>query len=101
MGAAHGKMAGMRRVHVIVGGEVQGVGYRYTMRMVAREAGVSGWVRNRHDGSVEAEVEGTPGQVDEVLAWMAAGPPGAIVESAAVTDASPTGGRGFEVLPTA
>ncbi|MBW9092387.1 acylphosphatase [Microbacterium jejuense] len=91
----------MRRVHVIVGGEVQGVGYRYTMRMVARDAGVAGWVRNRRDGSVEAEIEGTPGQVDEVLAWMADGPPGAVVSSSRVTEASPTGARGFEVLPTA
>ncbi|WP_194396159.1 acylphosphatase [Microbacterium atlanticum] len=90
----------MRRVHVTVRGEVQGVGYRYTLRMVAREAGVAGWVRNRHDGSVEAEVEGTPGQVDEVLAWMAEGPPGSLVESATVTDAAPTGERGFEVRPT-
>lgn len=90
----------MRRVHVTVRGEVQGVGYRYTMRMVAREAGVAGWVRNRPDGSVEAEVEGTPGQVDEVLAWMADGPPGSLVESATVTDAAPTGERGFEVRPS-
>ena len=91
----------MRRVRVTVRGEVQGVGYRYTMRMVARDLGVSGWVRNRRDGTVEAEVEGTPAQVDEVLAWMAEGPPGARVESATVTDTSPLGGRGFEVLPTA
>ncbi|GAA5206880.1 acylphosphatase [Microbacterium kyungheense] len=91
----------MRRVHVIVGGEVQGVGYRYTMRMVARDAGVAGWVRNRRDGSVEAEIEGTPGQVDQVLAWMAEGPPGAVVSSATVAESSPTGDRGFEVLPTA
>lgn len=88
-------------MHVVVRGEVQGVGYRYTMRMVAREAGVTGWVRNRRDGSVEAEVEGTDAQVDEVLAWMAEGPPGSLVENAAVTDAPPSGGRGFEVLPTA
>ena len=90
----------MRRVHVTVRGEVQGVGYRYTLRMVAREAGAAGWVRNRRDGSVEAEVEGTPAQVDEVLAWMAEGPPGSHVENAAVTDAATTGERGFEVLPT-
>ena len=90
----------MRRVHVTVRGDVQGVGYRYTMRMVAREAGVAGWVRNRPDGSVEAEVEGMPGQVDEVLAWMADGPPGSLVESATVTDAAPTGERGFEVRPS-
>ncbi|MBW9111236.1 acylphosphatase [Microbacterium trichothecenolyticum] len=90
----------MRRVHVTVRGDVQGVGYRYTMRIVAREAGVAGWVRNRRDGSVEAEVEGTPAQVDEVLAWMAEGPPGSRVEQATVTDAATTGERGFEVRPT-
>ncbi|MFE7846619.1 acylphosphatase [Microbacterium sp. NPDC057407] len=90
----------MRRVHVVVRGAVQGVGYRYTMRMVAREAGVVGWVRNRRDGSVEAEVEGTSAQVDEVLAWMAEGPPGSRVDSATVTDASPSGDRDFEVRPT-
>ena len=88
-------------MHVVVGGEVQGVGYRYTMRIVARDAGASGWVRNRRDGTVEAEVEGTDAQVDEVLAWMAEGPPGSHVESATVTDASPTGERGFDVRPTA
>lgn len=81
----------------MVHGMVQGVGYRYTMRMVARDAGVAGWVRNLRDGSVEAEIEGTPEQVDEVLAWMAHGPPGAHVDTAMVTDAAPTGERGFEV----
>ena len=65
----------MRRVHVIVSGSVQGVGYRYTARMIADEVGVTGWIRNRRDGTVEAEVEGSPDQVDEMLAWMAEGPP--------------------------
>ena len=81
----------------MVHGMVQGVGYRYTMRMVARDAGVAGWVRNLRDGSVEAEIEGTPEQVDEVLAWMAQGPPGARVDGANVTDAEPTGERDFRV----
>ena len=90
----------MRRVHVVVRGEVQGVGYRYTLRMVAADAGVSGWVRNRRDGTVEAEVEGTDEQVDEVLAWMAEGPPGSRVAGATVTDAPPSGDHGFEVRPT-
>lgn len=93
-------MGGMRRVHVTVRGDVQGVGYRYTMLIVAREAGAAGWVRNRRDGSVEAEIEGTAGQVDEVLAWMAEGPPGSHVRSAEVTDTAATGERGFEVLPS-
>ncbi len=81
----------------MVHGMVQGVGYRYTMRMIARDTGVAGWVRNLRDGSVEAEIEGTPEQVDEVLAWMAQGPPGAQVDAAMVTDAALTGERGFEV----
>jgi acylphosphatase len=58
-------------------------------------------VRNLRDGSVEAEVEGSPARVDEVLAWMAEGPPGSRVASASVTDAEPTGESGFDVLPTA
>lgn len=91
----------MRRVHVVVRGLVQGVGYRYTLRLVAAEAGASGWVRNRRDGAVEAEVEGRDAQVDEVLAWMAGGPPGSRVDEAAVTDAAPTGATGFEVRATA
>ncbi|MET0811744.1 MAG: acylphosphatase [Microbacterium sp.] len=91
----------MRRVHVVVRGTVQGVGYRYTMRMIAREAGVTGWVRNLRDGSVEAEVEGTDAQVDEVLTWMAAGPPGAQVDSATVMDAAPAADSSFEVRATA
>ena len=91
----------MKRVRVVVSGDVQGVGYRYTMRMVAREVGVTGWVRNRRDGSVEAEVEGSDAQVDEVLAWMAEGPPGARVDNAQVTDAASQGDSGFEVLGTA
>ncbi|MFB8385632.1 acylphosphatase [Microbacterium sp. NPDC055910] len=91
----------MKRVQVVVRGTVQGVGYRYTMRMIARDAGVSGWVRNRRDGSVEAEVEGEDAQVDDVLEWMAEGPPGSRVESATVTESAPTGATGFEVRATA
>jgi acylphosphatase len=91
----------MRRVHVIVSGSVQGVGYRYTARMVAAEAGVTGWVRNLRDGTVEAEVQGTADQVDEMLAWMAEGPPGSRVEAARVTDVATAGDRGFEVRDTA
>jgi len=93
-------MSTMRRVHVIVRGMVQGVGYRYTMRMIAQDAGVAGWVRNRRDGTVEAEVEGTSAHVDEVLAWMADGPPGSRVDDARVSESAPTGARGFEVRET-
>ncbi|KAA9107670.1 acylphosphatase [Microbacterium rhizomatis] len=91
----------MRRVHVIVSGQVQGVGYRYTARMIAREARVTGWVRNRPDGTVEAEIEGPGDAVDEMLAWMAEGPPGSRVDAARVTEVEPIGGQGFDVRDTA
>lgn len=87
----------MRRVHVVVEGIVQGVGYRWSAQQAARRIGVAGWVRNRHDGGVEAEVEGTATQVDEMLAWMASGPRGAQVRASRVTDAEPTGQTGFDV----
>lgn len=87
----------MRRVHALAAGEVQGVGYRYTMKRVADEAGASGWVRNLSDGRVEAEVEGTPSQVDAVLEWMARGPRGGRVAGLQVTDLPVIGGTGFEV----
>lgn len=87
----------MRRVGVVVRGTVQGVGYRFSLRVEAERAGVAGWVRNRDDGSVEAELEGDEGDLDPVLAWMAEGPPGARVTSRDVTDLTPRGDRGFAV----
>ena len=87
----------MKRVRVVVHGDVQGVGFRAATLYEARQLGVAGWVRNLRDGSVEAEIEGTAEQIDEVLAWMAQGPPGARVDSATVTDAAPTGEPGFDV----
>ena len=87
----------MRRVGVVVRGTVQGVGYRYSLRVAAERARVCGWVRNRDDGSVEAELEGETADVDTVLAWMSEGPPGARVTSHDVTDLPIEGTHGFEV----
>lgn len=90
----------MRRVHVIVSGEVQGVGYRYTAKMHADRLGVTGWIRNRRDTTVEAEVEGRVDAVDAMLAWMAGGPPGSRVDDARLSERTVIGGSGFEVLAT-
>lgn len=91
----------MRRVHVSVTGTVQGVGYRYTLQHVAQRAGVTGWVRNLRDGSVDAEVEGEDAAVGAVLAWMRQGPPGGHVTSAHVVELVPApasaGTSSFEV----
>lgn len=82
-------------------GGVQGVGFRWGAREAAHRFGVTGWARNRLDGSVEAEVEGEPEQVERMLDWLRTGPPGASVESVAVTDAAPAGDDAFRIRETA
>jgi acylphosphatase len=61
-------------------GRVQGVGYRDALCDEARASGVSGWVRNRLDGSVEALVQGPPERVAQLIAWARQGPPAARVD---------------------
>ena len=61
-------------------GRVQGVGYRYALRQEAQKLGVTGWVRNRRDGSVEALLHGDQSSVDAVVGWARRGPPGSGVE---------------------
>ncbi|WP_377269788.1 acylphosphatase [Peterkaempfera sp. SMS 1(5)a] len=90
----------MIRRHVVVSGEVQGVFFRDTCRRTAAEHGVSGWVRNRADGSVEAVFEGEPDAVGRVVDWTRQGPPAARVEKAEVVEEDPEGLTGFAVLPS-
>lgn len=70
----------MKRVHVLAGGIVQGVCFRYYAQRRAEELGVSGWVKNLPDGRVEAVVEGEDEPVDRMVAWLRRGPPGALVD---------------------
>jgi acylphosphatase len=63
-----------------ISGRVQGVGYRYALRDEAESRGVSGWVRNRLDGSVEALVQGAPERVEELIDWARRGPPASRVD---------------------
>jgi acylphosphatase len=64
---------------VKVTGRVQGVGFRAAAVRQAHWLGVTGWVRNAGDKSVEACLQGHPDQVDRMLSWLHAGPPGARV----------------------
>jgi len=69
-----------------ISGRVQGVHFRDTMIEAARAAGVTGWVRNRRDGDVEAFVQGSSDAVARVIEWARRGPPLARVERVDVDD---------------
>jgi acylphosphatase len=82
---------------VIVHGRVQGVFFRDSMRERARAHGVSGWVRNRRDGTVEAVLEGPPEAVERVVRFSETGPPSAHVDHVEVLEEPPEGLHGFAV----
>jgi acylphosphatase len=82
---------------VIVTGFVQGVGFRYSLAGRAEARDVSGWVRNRPDGSVEALLEGVPAEVEALVDWCRVGPRGARVDRVEVYDERPSGLRGFTI----
>jgi len=86
--------------HLIISGRVQGVGYRASMIDEARRLGVSGWVRNRRDGTVEAVVDGDAAAVAAIVAWTRRGPPGSRVAGVAVEETDGTF-SGFDWLPSA
>jgi len=85
------------RVRALVSGDVQGVGFRVATRAEAQRIGLAGFVRNRDDGSVEVEAEGTVGAVDSLLEWLAHGPPGSRVDSVATHHLDVTGQSGFGI----
>jgi acylphosphatase len=82
---------------VIARGRVQGVFFRDSARQRAEAHGVSGWVRNRRDGAVEAVLEGPREAVERVLRFFGTGPPHASVERVEVEEREPQGLDGFEV----
>jgi len=67
------------RCRVWISGTVQGVGYRFSTVQMARQLGLSGWVRNLPDGRVEAVFEGDRAAVEQAIAWCRHGPPAARV----------------------
>jgi acylphosphatase len=94
-------MSGSLTRQIRVNGFVQGVGFRAAMRDEARKLGVTGWVRNRADGSVEAVVQGSSAALDAIIEWARRGPRGARVADLQIgeLDADVPHTR-FEVYPS-
>jgi acylphosphatase len=65
---------GALRLRAVVRGEVQGVGYRWSVQRLARRLGLTGYAENLPDGSVRVEAEGDPEQLDELEAFLRGGP---------------------------
>ncbi len=82
--------------HLVVHGTVQGVFFRASAEQEAARLGVSGWVRNRTDGTVEMVAEGDDHAVDALVRWAHEGPARAEVTGVDVTEREPEGFRGFE-----
>ena len=91
-------------VHLIIRGDVQGVGYRDAMCWAAADLGVRGWVRNRRDGAVEAVIHGAAHSVAALVDWARHGPAAAevaeIAERAATATELAWVENGFQRLPT-
>lgn len=86
------------RLEAVVKGRVQGVGFRYHVLQIAREMGVTGFVRNLWDGSVEVVAEGDKVKLDRLLAYLQVGPRSAWVREVATNWQAASGEfRTFEV----
>ncbi|MGK7887890.1 MAG: acylphosphatase [Leptolyngbyaceae cyanobacterium] len=86
--------------HVFVSGKVQGVGYRASATDAATLLKITGWVRNRQDGRVEAVFEGDRTKVEEMIRWCQHGPPTAIVDAVDIQYQTVQGFQQFEVSRT-
>lgn len=86
-----------KTLHLVIHGRVQGVFFRDSMRREAQALEITGWVRNRSDGTVEAAVQGEPADMDAIVRWAHRGPQYAQVERVEIEpeDGSYTG---FEVI---
>ena len=88
----------MRMVkRVVVSGRVQGVFFRDSVSREAQSRGVTGWVRNTDEGTVEAVFDGDDGDVEALVDYCRSGPPDASVSGVEVSDADSSGADGFSV----
>ena len=77
-------------VHVIISGRVQGVWFRASTKQIAKQLGLTGWVRNTPDGYVEAVFEGEEHLINKMIEWCHQGPPLSKVKNVEVKNQDPT-----------
>jgi acylphosphatase len=87
-------------VRLVIKGSVQGVGYRGWAQGEARRLGLDGWVRNRHDGTVELVAIGAEAAVEQLAEACWSGPPSAAVHVVERISAEDEGVVGFSERPT-
>jgi acylphosphatase len=80
-----------KRMHLTIRGQVQGVSFRWYARQRAISLGLSGWIRNRPDGSVEALVEGPAEAVNSFVSWAREGPAMASIDAVDEEEQAPSG----------
>lgn len=91
------RISAVKRVRVVVAGQVQGVFFRSTCAILSRQRGLGGFVRNLPDGRVEAAFEGIDDDVDELVAWCRVGPDHARVDRVEIVAEEARGEREFRV----
>ena len=85
-------------VHIIVHGQVQGVFYRSSAQARALELGLTGWVRNLLNGTVEVHAEGDQDALDRFIEWCQQGPPSAKVSQFDLAWIAPQAVSNFQIL---
>ncbi len=85
---------------LVISGRVQGVGYRASFYDMALNLGLSGWVRNRRDGTVEACVDGEAAALEAIITWAKRGPPAAQVSHVSIEDVAEMTVGTLNILPT-
>lgn len=80
----------MKSIYILIGGRVQGVGFRYFAHQKANELNIFGWVKNTPDGKVEIEASGDSENLEIFTDWMKIGPIRAIVQTFSVSEITPS-----------
>ncbi|MBL4825845.1 MAG: acylphosphatase [SAR324 cluster bacterium] len=91
-------MATEMRLDLVISGNVQGVGYRFSVKIKAESLGIRGYVRNQRDGSVFVAAQGATAVVEKFVKWCYLGPPAAIVSGIERIPGATEDFREFSVL---